>query len=297
MDLVDPRTPTLLPASRRDCIVAELARRDVVRNDDLARRFDVSAETIRRDLLLLESHGLVRRIFGGAARATARATEPSFEERRVANLPRKQAMARLAASLVAPGDTLAFDIGTSVAEVARALPLDFTGRALTNSLLVANELAARPGVEVLVSGGRLRTGDLALSGPEATSFFDRYFATRAFLGSGGVDAGAGLTDFYPDEIAVRQVLLRQAAQRYVLADSSKIGQVAVGRVCPLSELTAVITDHQADAQAVRAIEQAGVTVLVAEPADRLRAGGETSTPAKAPLAVVAHPGRNGRHGH
>ena len=261
----DPQTSTsiLLPERRRDRIVAELVQQDAVRSDDLARRFGVSLETIRRDLLLLEEQGVARRIFGGATRAGGRTVEPPYEERRIANLQRKQAMAHVAAGLIAEGDTVVFDVGTSVAEVAAALPHDLHCRTLTNSVLVANGLADRPNIEVLVSGGRLRPGDLALSGPDAIRFFEGYYADRVFLGSGGVDAVAGLTDYHLDEIAVRQLLIQRATERFVLADSSKIGHVAVGRVCPLDVLTAVITDDGAAPEAVEALQKVGVDVIVA----------------------------------
>ncbi|MFN8193750.1 MAG: DeoR/GlpR family DNA-binding transcription regulator [Nocardioidaceae bacterium] len=252
-----------MPDVRRDAIAAEVARHGAVRTEDLAQRFDVSIETIRRDLLALEERGLLRRVFGGARSAGGRTTEPSFEERAVLHLTAKQAMARLAAGLIGAGDSVFMDIGTSVAEVARALPVDLPCRVLTNSMLVANELVDRPQAEVTVSGGRLRRGDLALSGPDAQRFFEGYYADRVFLGSGGVDPVAGLTDFHTDEIAVRRVLITHATERFVLADSSKLGLVALGKVCDISELTGVITDDGADPAVIEALRGARVEVLVA----------------------------------
>lgn len=243
--------------------MAELALHDAVRSDDLARRFAVSPETIRRDLLLLEEQGLARRIFGGATKPGRRAVEPPYEERRIANLPQKQAMAGLAVSLIGEGDTVIFDVGTSVAEVARALPPDFRCRVLTNSVLVANELAGHRNVEVLLSGGRLRPGDLALSGPETVRFFQGYYADQVFLGSGGISESAGLTDYHLDEVAIRKILIERAAKRYVLADSAKIGHIAVARVCGLGSLTAVITDDGVDAEAAASLRDAGTGVLIA----------------------------------
>ena len=128
---------------------------------------------------------------------------------------------------------------------------------------VANELVDRPQAEVTVSGGRLRRGDLALSGPDAQRFFEGYYADRVFLGSGGVDPVAGLTDFHTDEIAVRRVLITHATERFVLADSSKLGLVALGKVCDISELTGVITDDGADPAVIEALRGARVEVLVA----------------------------------
>lgn len=252
-----------MPDLRRDAIAAEVERAGAVRSEDLAQRFDVSLETVRRDLLALEKRGVLRRVFGGARSAGTRTVEAPFEERAVLRLAQKQAMAALAVDLMRPADSVFLDIGTSVAEVARALPKDLPCRVMTNSVLVANEMVDRPQAEVVVSGGRLRKGDQALSGPDAQRFFEGYYADRVYLGSGGVHPSAGLTDYHPDEIAVRKVLIAHAAERFVMADSSKLGHIALGRVCDLSEITGVITDDEADPVVVEALRGAGVEVLVA----------------------------------
>lgn len=123
---------------------------------------------------------------------------------------------------------------------------------------VADELVERPGVEVLVSGGRLRSGDLALSSSHTTEFFGDIYADVAFLGSGGIDAGAGLTDFHLEEAAARRVILRNAREAYVLADSSKFGLVARYRVAELDEVTGLITETQPDNAIREALGDASV---------------------------------------
>jgi DeoR family transcriptional regulator, fructose operon transcriptional repressor len=259
----------MLPTARRQAILAEVQAATTVSADALAARYAVSVETIRRDLRRLQAQGLLERVYGGATRP--RAYEPPYETRRVQYLERKRAIGRMAASLVEPGDTLILDIGTSVAEVARALIPGYRGRVLTNSLLAAVELAGRDGVEVHTSGGGLRGGDLACSGPHAEAFFASYYADKAFLGSGGLHPVIGLTDYHPAEIASRRIILTHATQTYVLADSSKLGRVALAAVCRLDEVTAVITDDDAPPDLVRLFEREGVTVLVApmaQPAER-----------------------------
>lgn len=281
MDAVGSPHPDRLPEQRRLRILAALDTGGGVRAPRLARQFNVSVETIRRDLLALEEQGLLRRVHGGAVQPVSRAFEPPYEQRIVANLARKQAMARLAATLVEPGDTLVLDVGTSIAEVAKALPSSFHGRVLTNSLLVTRELADHQGLELIASGGRVRPGDLSCSGPTAIEFFNGFHADRAFLGSGGVHPSAGLTDYHLDEIAVRKVFMDRCRERYVLADSTKIGQIAVGQVCPLDALTAVITDSDADPDVIAALEEAGSRVLVA-----------TIGPVSSPQIARAQPLRN-----
>jgi DeoR family glycerol-3-phosphate regulon repressor len=183
----------------------------------------------------------------------------------------KRAIAQLAASLVEPGETLVIDIGTTALEVARALPASFEGRVLTNSVPVAMELSGRREVEILLCGGQVRHGDGACAGAHAEAFFAEFYADRAFLGSGGVHPEAGLTDYYPAEVVVRRTIIAHTAACYVLADASKLGAIAVHRVCPLGDITAVLTDDEDDDPAGaegepgarEALAAAGVTVLSA----------------------------------
>jgi DeoR family glycerol-3-phosphate regulon repressor len=257
-------TMATLPAERRLEILQRIKQQPMVRADELAEHFGVSVETIRRDLIALEQDGQTRRVYGGAVRAAPSPFEAPFERRRASNAVQKRAMGRLAASLVEPDDLLLLDVGTSVEQVAAQLPPSFRGRVLTNSLLVVAELASREGIELLASGGRVRAGDLACSGPQAEAFFAGFFGGKAFLGSGAVHPSIGLTDYYPDEIAVRRIILDHAAELYLMADSCKLGQVALAKVCDLDELTAIITDDGIDPETAQAFERAGVRLMVAE---------------------------------
>jgi DeoR family fructose operon transcriptional repressor len=264
----------MLPSQRRQAILAEVRTATAVSADALARRFAVSVETIRRDLRSLEQEGLLDRVYGGATRPAGRSSEGSFAARSVRNIARKRAIAALAASLVEPEETLIIDVGTTALEVARVLPPAFRGRVLTNSVPVAMELSGRSDIELLLSGGQVRAGDGACSGAHAGDFFGEFYADRAFLGSGGVHPDAGLTDYYPAEVVVRRTIISHTAACHVLADSSKLGMIAVRHVCPLDQVTAVITDDEADQGLVAVLEGAGATILVApvEPQPAARAG-------------------------
>src|SRR5262245_43064046 len=264
----------MLPSQRRHAILAEVRSATAVSAEALARRFAVSVETIRRDLRSLEGDGLLDRVYGGATRPAGRSSEGSFAVRSVRNIERKRAIATLAASLIEPEETIVIDVGTTALEVARALPLAFRGRVLTNSVPAAMDLSARTDIELLISGGQVRAGDGACSGAHSDGFFGEFYADRAFLGSGGVHPEAGLTDYYPSEVVVRRTIIAHTAACYVLADSSKLGLIAVRRVCPLDQITAIITDDQADPDLVSGLEGAGATILIApaEPQPAAQAG-------------------------
>jgi DeoR family transcriptional regulator, fructose operon transcriptional repressor len=253
----------MLPVVRHDAIVDAVNSASTVSTDELVQLLGVSAETVRRDLALLEERGAIRRVHGGAATVQGRGEEASYTERAGTHHRAKAEMARRAADLLESGQTIVIDIGTSAVEVARAIPTGWHGTVATPSLLVAVELAGRPGVDVLVSGGRVRSGDLACSNAHAKTMFAGLYADIAFIGSGAVDASAGLTDYHLDEVDVRHTILANSARSYILADSSKLGRIAPHRVCGLNAVSGLITDHVPDAAITTAIQDAGGVVLSA----------------------------------
>ncbi|MBQ0828860.1 DeoR/GlpR family DNA-binding transcription regulator [Streptomyces tagetis] len=252
----------MLAAERHRRIVAEIARSKFVTTDDLTTLLGVSHETVRRDLALLERSGELTRVHGGATSTQAPVgEEASFSERSGTLAAEKQAIGRAAAALVEPNQTIVIDVGTTALEVARALPADHAGVIATPSLLVAAEVSTRPRVEVLVSGGRLRAGDLACSNAQTVEFFRNLRADAVFLGSGGI-APYGLTDFHVDEVATKRAMLANASRRCVLADSSKFGRTAAHRVCELDGFDTLVTDTACPAELAGALGRAGVDVVL-----------------------------------
>ncbi|QNJ91798.1 DeoR/GlpR transcriptional regulator [Mycolicibacterium fluoranthenivorans] len=251
----------MLPVVRHDAIVDAVNTASTISTDELVRLLGVSAETVRRDLALLEERGALRRVHGGAA-TVARGEEPSFTERAGIHHRAKAEMARVAAGLLESGQTIVIDLGTTAVEVARAIPHGWRGTVATPSLLVAVELAGRPGITVLVCGGRVRGGDLACSNAHAKAMFAELYADIAFIGSGGVDAAAGLTDYHLDEVDIRRTIIANSARSFILADSSKLGQIAPHRVCGLDAVSGLITDQHNPAL-TEAIHEAGGAVLSA----------------------------------
>ncbi|HEV2088849.1 MAG TPA: DeoR/GlpR family DNA-binding transcription regulator [Cryptosporangiaceae bacterium] len=251
----------MLPEQRRQQIVATLGTRGMVRADDLAQRLGVSLETVRRDLQELERRGELTRVYGGATRAS-RTEQPPYESRRRTRRAAKQAIGRFAASLVQPRQTVIYDLGTTVHEAARAVPTGLTGHAVTNSTRIAEELSRRAGLRVQLTPGTPHGTEEAMSGPATEAFLASVYADVVFLGAGGVHPDVGLTDFHPAEVAARQVMLERAIERYVLADSDKLGRVASLRVCDMTAFTAVVTDSAAPRTVVTALAARGIRVHV-----------------------------------
>jgi DeoR/GlpR family transcriptional regulator of sugar metabolism len=233
----------------------------------MAAQLNVSPETIRRDLVQLERQGSIRRVYGGAARARdlSRSAEPPRAERESIDREAKAEIAATVARLVGEDDTVFLDVGTTVLTAARQLPETFRGRVVTNNIGAVMALVGRDGVDLHMVGGRIRHDELTCSGPDAEVQVSSFFADKAFLGSGGLHPTGGLTDYNLDEIAVRLRMIENATEVYVLADASKLGHVALRRVCALDRITALITDSAASSDMLMQLRDAGLTVIQPEP--------------------------------
>jgi DeoR family transcriptional regulator, fructose operon transcriptional repressor len=251
----------MLATERHARILGLVASRQIASTEDLATQLSVSSETIRRDIRVLDQRGQLRRVRGGAASASVTIGEPQVEERQLMHRAEKELIGRLAAGILQEGHTVVLDLGTTAAEVARAMAPTFRGTVATTSLVVAGELAPHRDIEVLICGGRVRAGDLAVSSAHAVGFFAGINADVALVSSGGVDARHGLTDFHLDEIATRRQILANARRAYVLADSSKFGIVAPHFVADLDADLGLISDRNPGGELERELRRKGGAII------------------------------------
>lgn len=244
-------------------IEQELAAHEYVRTVDLVELLDVSVETVRRDLAVMESRGVLVRVRGGAVAAGHKTrVESPYSERSASSQQEKAAIGRAAAALVPDDATVVIDVGTTALHVVRSLSPGFQGLLVTNSLPAATVASERLSCGVVVLGGRVRPGELAVSGMRSQEFLRDFRPDLAFLGSGGVSVSAGLTDFDYDEVQLRRVIIEVTARAWVLADSSKFGIVAPFRVTGFDDLAGLVTDREPSADLAEAITAAGAEVIV-----------------------------------
>jgi DeoR/GlpR family transcriptional regulator of sugar metabolism len=215
---------------------------------DLAARLGVSEMTVRRDLDALQARGLVERVRGGAVAVTDPAS--GFGARADWQAGLKERIGRAAAARVQPGATVLLDAGTTTVHVARAL----AGRAAAGegpftaavvSLPVADALADRPGIRLLVVGGESRPGERSLAGPLTAAVLRQLTFDVFVMSIGAVDARAGWSEFTLEDAAVKQAGLQQARSTLVVADASKLGVRAFASVAPLDAVGRLVTDASA----------------------------------------------------
>jgi len=252
---------------RRRAISAALAERDFVGVPELSAEFATSEVTIRSDLADLERQGVLRRVHGGAVKVGPR-LERRFEEAQEANAAEKRQIGRAAAALVSSGDAIFLDVGTTTTAVAREL-LARSGElhdvvVFTNAVNIALLLEpAIPRFTVVLTGGTLRPLQHSLVDPLAGVLFERIRIGTAFIGCNGVEPDAGVTNVNLPEAEVKRRMLQASARRVVVADGSKLGLVAVARLCGVEEVDLFITGASADEAVLAELAERGADVDVA----------------------------------
>jgi DeoR family glycerol-3-phosphate regulon repressor len=210
--------------------------------DDLAGVFDLTPQTIRRDLNDLCDNGRLVRIHGGALYPTTN-ENLEYEQRRLIAADAKQAIGRAAAELIPDNASLFINIGTTTEAVARAL-LGHKGLlVITNNINVANILRESPSIEVILSGGVVRHSDGALVGETAVDFFNRFKVDFAVIGTSAVDAHGSLLDFDLREVSVAQAIMSNAAHIVLVTDATKFDRRAPMRIADVAGVDTFVTDH------------------------------------------------------
>jgi len=252
-------------ATRQQIILQRLQDDGKVSINDLCSSLGASLATIRRDLDMLENRSLLRRSRGGAVPIGPLFYEPflrdaSFQDRVNRSADQKRRIARAAAELVSPGDTVALSGGTTTTEIIRSLKVLSGITIVTNSINVAMELSSRSDIDVIVTGGHLRGNWFTLVGPLATTTADMLFADIMFIGVDGIDIEQGLTCTNSDEADFLRHLARHSKRKVVVADHTKIGVTAKWLLCPTADVDLLITDRAAVPASVERFEERGIAV-------------------------------------
>ena len=249
---------------RRRAILTKLKDAGEVIIVDLVEEFGTSSMTIRRDLEFLEMEGLARRIRGGAISSLGRSFEPPIALRAGTANRVKQNIGRAAADLIHENETVIIDVGTTTLELAKSLTRNLKFTAITSSLQIASELSTKPEIRTIVTGGVLRTGEMSMIGNTAENTLSSFNCDTVFLGVGGISADSGLTEFNIEDAQVKQAAIKASRRCVVLADATKLGQVAFASVASADQIDVLITDAEPNNPVVRELEKLGVDVIHVE---------------------------------
>jgi DeoR family fructose operon transcriptional repressor len=250
---------------RQQAIAQLVTRRGRLSVSELADQYDVTTETVRRDLSALERMGLVRRVHGGAVPTNSlTAIESALAERDTANTAEKDRIAKAAMALLPPpGSTVLVDAGSTTSRLAAFLPHDHPLTIVTHAVPVAARLAGLSQIELHLLPGRVRSTTQAAVGPETVAALDGLRADLAFIGTNGISVRHGLSTPDRDEAAAKRAMVSSARQVVVLADADKIMVESPIRFAALADVDVLITDSRITDEDRKALTDAGVEVVIA----------------------------------
>lgn len=257
-------------AEQRYKMILHLMQHDgSIKASELKDTLEVSSETVRRDLENMEAQGLLRRTHGGAMLPEADVRNQvhytPFAQREQENAESKAQVARLAASYIAEGQSVALDSGTTALELARVIKHRFANlMVVTNSLAIANELADAPGITLILTGGVYKPEEAAFTSDMATLLFSKLRIDTFFLTTCGISAEWGVTYQRMDEIIVQEKMMDASEKTICITDSSKLGVDSLVKMCDISRIHMLITDTKAAQTQIAPFEKAGVIVVTPE---------------------------------
>jgi DeoR family fructose operon transcriptional repressor len=250
---------------RQQAIARLVNQRGRMSVNQLAREYDVTTETVRRDLSALERMGLVRRVHGGVVPpASLSLIESGLRERDQVNIEIKERIARAALDRLPPaGGTVLLDAGSTTGRLASMLPPDLQLTVITHAVPIAARLAGQRQIELRLLPGRVRRTTQAAVGADTVAALAELRVDVAFLGTNGVTPDHGLTTPDGDEAAVKRAIVESGRTVIALADASKFGIETAVRFAALGEIDVLVTDGAVSAADRRALTKAGIEVVVA----------------------------------
>lgn len=234
----------MLAIERRNAILAKLNTQGKVIVTDLSREFDVTEETIRRDLEKLDNEGLAKKTYGGAVVNQNLNIDLPFNVRKRANVELKQKIAEKIAEMIHDGDYIMLDASSTAIYVTKCIADRKNITLITNSVEVMLELADKSDWNILSTGGSLKKGALSLVGASAERMIRGFHVDLAVCSSKGIDLNMGVTDSNEKDSEIKRAIFGAANRKILAVDSTKFDKISFVHVCDMADIDVVVTDSQ-----------------------------------------------------
>jgi DeoR/GlpR family transcriptional regulator of sugar metabolism len=234
----------VLAIERRNDILSRLYADGKVIVSDLSQLYEVTEETIRRDLEKLEKEGLAKKTYGGAVRSDSFNTDIPYNVRKQSNVLGKQKIASIIADLISDGDYIAVDASTTALYVIKKILTRKNITLITNSIEVLLEVANKTNWNILSTGGALKEGGLSLVGYQAEKMIGSFHVDIAICSCKGLDLEMGITDSNEKDAQVKKALMKSASKRIIAADSSKFDKSSFVKFADINEADIIVTDTE-----------------------------------------------------
>jgi DeoR family fructose operon transcriptional repressor len=231
-----------------------------VRVSELAKLFKVSESTIRRDLMSMENHGNILRTHGGAVSNVNTQFEPSFFEKQEKHADKKDTIGKIAAGMINDGDTVIIDSGTTTQYIGKYIKAKNI-TIITNSVPLSYELSNSEDIEVITTGGMIRSNTKAMIGPTAEMTLKQFRVDKAFIGANGISIECGATTPNIIEANTKKAMIETSKKVYIVADSSKFNEVTFAFICSVKDIDCIITDSELSEEEADKYRQLGVDII------------------------------------
>ncbi|MDR7079913.1 DeoR/GlpR family transcriptional regulator of sugar metabolism [Neobacillus niacini] len=254
----------MLQEQRHQMIGSFLKQQKAVKASELATLLDVSIDTVRRDLEVLEKQGIVKRVHGGAIliKNNDNVLNKLFNEREAKNLEKKQEVASLAIELIEEGQAIALNGGTTTIEIAKVLVEKFKRLTIiTNDLRILSILGENKNFNVILTGGFFNPEEYTLYGKQCEEVLSNFNIDIAFITVNALSLDYGLTDFRMHEVGVIQTIISRTKYKVVVADSSKFETSSYINICPLKDIDLIVTDSSLPSNMVEEYSKHDIRIL------------------------------------
>ncbi len=236
----------MLAIERRNRILSILQKENRVVVADLSKEFNVTEETIRRDLEKLEKEGFAKKTYGGAIINESLNVDLPFTVRKKANVANKQDIAELIDSLIQDGDHIMLDASSTAVYIAKNLKNKKNLTLITNSIEILLELSDVVGWKVLSTGGVMKEGSLSLVGHQAEKMINSFHVDKTIVSCKGLDIDYGITDSNEMEAHIKKLMLDCSATKILAVDNSKFDKISFTKIGDLSDIDIMVTDVEPD---------------------------------------------------
>ncbi len=234
----------MLAIERRNAILAKLATCGKVIVSDLSEEFQVTEETIRRDLEKLDKEGLAKKTYGGAVALDSHGTDLPYNVRKRVNANFKEVIAQKIAEMIHDGDTIMLDASTTAISVTKYIKNKDNITIVTNSVEILLDLADKPDWNILSTGGMLKKGSLALVGPSAEKMIRGFHVDLAVCSAKGIDMNMGISDSNEKDAQIKEAIFSAADKKILAIDSSKFDKCSFVKVCDVSNIDILVTNEE-----------------------------------------------------
>ena len=251
----------MLAIERRKEILSRLEAEGKVLVSELAKSFDVTEETIRRDLEKLDREGLASKTYGGAVSKHTATLDLPYKIRIGVNVEEKQRIADTVASMISDGERIMIDSSSTAIYIIKKLKEKKNLTVITNSVVILLELADKPDWTVLSTGGNLREGALSLTGSSAEKMIRSYHVDTAICSCKGLDMEVGVTDSNENDRLIKEAMFDAAERRVLALDGDKFDRKSFVKVCDFGQIHCIVTDREPSERWLNFCKEKGIEVI------------------------------------